>query len=65
MHIYELNEVARRLDNIVTQAGEIAMTRGEVLEEIKYLAKIYKARADRLDKEIDKQYQELFYGKVA
>ena len=65
MHIYELNEVARRLDNIVTQAGEIAMTRGEVLEEIKYLANIYKARADRLDKEIDKQYQELFYGKVA
>jgi hypothetical protein len=65
MHIYELNEVTDRLNAIVKQADDIAMTREEVLEEIKYLARIYKARADRLDKEIDKQYQELFYGKVA
>lgn len=65
MHIYELNEVTDRLNAIVKQADEIAMTRDEVIEEIKYLAKIYKVRADKLDKEIDKQYQELFYGKVA
>ena len=56
MSIHELTALAARLSSITAYAEELALTREEILEEVRFLAWQLRQEADKIDLEMDRQF---------
>lgn len=56
MSIQELTALADRLSSIAWDAEKLAMTREELLEEVRYLAGELRKEADDLDLEMERHF---------
>ena len=56
MSIQELTALADRLSSIAWDAEKLAMTREELLEEVRYLSAQLRKEADDLDLEMDRLF---------
>jgi hypothetical protein len=52
MNVFELNQVAERLEGLIRRADTFGKSRETILEEIRMIADDYQGQADRLDKQI-------------
>ena len=56
MTIHELTDLATRLISIANGAETLAMTPGEIIQEVRYLAGQLRRQADDLDLEMDRVF---------